>query len=315
MKARAISRLSARASSREAPGVAAAQKLVEIGHPDVALEGVEGGAHPRRERPLAVVVPPPIVAAALVGEPLAAGRLVLAHAQFQGEERPFRNASGAHVDEPAGEMGRQVHRVTLLHRQALDDVGGEDVERQDVAGQIRGGHHGAVEQRGGVAFAQAAHVDELVLHQGNPRHPPQRGGHGGIADAADPLGVHQIGDRLVIQPLEEDVLYAALQARGDDHLLQLRRFEGGRRDLLGRRGQHLPQGEGRHRHGQQLALALHDLPPSLIRRGTQTPPRAGGVPGGVRLCWFVTVWSATGGRPSSGWRGRRSTPGSSPAAG
>ena len=275
----------------------ALQAAEDVLRADVSLEALDRIGNLARQRTRAVVLAEGIVVAAGVLQALVARVAVQATAERHLEHRLLRDRARADVDAAATEGRGRIGRVGLLHRQRLDDRGREDVERQHVTREVRRRHDGAVEARGHVALAQAAHVDELVVHQRHPGHAPQRGRHRAITHAADLLEAQQVDRHVHRQPLGDHVGRAAALPARHHHLLDavigdrgLRRHVGGflghlRR--LGRLGrEHLAGAECRRAGGDRRAqLPRHALRERLVHllhrapSGLDQPARRGSTRG------------------------------------
>ena len=197
----------------------APQGVQDVYFRDIALVGVDGVAEGARQRPGAVVPAETVVAAAVVGEAVGIALGVPARAHLHAEHPIFRYALGADINVAAAERSRHFRREALLHRQRIDDVRGEDVERQHIARQVRRGHRGAVELGAGVALAEATHIDELALRQGEPGQAPQRLRHVAVAGAADGLGVEHVEGHVALDAFGHDVRGRGLEAAQHHHLL------------------------------------------------------------------------------------------------
>ncbi len=230
------------------------QNVEDVAGPDFALILLEGLANPAGQCPGAIVRSQPVVVTAVVGKAAAGGVGVVLGTDFHIEQEVIGNTPGFDIDIAAAEFGAHVRGIGLLNRQGIDDAGGEDIQRQHAAGQIRTGDHGAVQQGAGITLPQAPHIDELVVHQRHPGDPTQRGRHVRIADPADHLGTEQVHGGLVLQALHDHTLRGASQTGHHHHFLDAATgcgLPGGVFAVLLRHsGAGQPQGRGRDGQSQ-----------------------------------------------------------------
>ena len=165
------------------------------------------------------------------------------------------NRLGGEVDDAAAEFARIVDRIGLLDERGPDDRGREDVERHRAAQRLGARQGRTVEQRRGIAIAEAADIDEAAAHDAEAGDASQRAGDIALARARDVLarqhrhhlrgGAHDVRD---MAPDHDDVGHVHVHARrGDLGGLLLRLRIGG-----GRRGRRLPRRLGERGRRDEL---------------------------------------------------------------
>ena len=192
------------------------QGLENVGRAEVSLEtcqlrGQFGGKR------AAAIVSAEIVAAGIAQAAAGAVRMD-PRADLELQERRLGYAAGAYVNAAAAEGGRQVGRKTLGHGQRIQNGSRKQIQRNDVAGQIRRRHIGTVQRGAGVALAQSAHVNELALYQRHAGQAAQRGGHRAVTHSADLIYTQEVGNHFLLDALLHHVGGHRTLAAGGHHL-------------------------------------------------------------------------------------------------
>ena len=198
----------------------AVQRLEDAGRADVALEVVDRRRDLRRQGAGAVVLAPLVVVAAGIGEAVVVAVGVITGADLEVEHQPVGDGTRADVDAAAAEGRRLVGRVAFLDGERFDDLGREEVQRDDVPRQVGRGHVGAVQRRAGVALTQPADIDELVAHHRDGGQPSQGERNRAVPDAADLLAAHDVRDDILVETFLDDVLGRRLLPAFDDDFLE-----------------------------------------------------------------------------------------------
>ena len=120
----------------------------------------------RRKRPIPVVLPLIIFAAASVGEHLVVVGVVDRATHLETRDKPIGNALGPNINGPAPEGGLPIGAVGLLHREGVNNKAWEEIERHHVPGEIHRGNGSPIYRGLAVALAQAPDIDELAIDQG-----------------------------------------------------------------------------------------------------------------------------------------------------
>ena len=197
----------------------AAQFVEQLLHVDVGAILVDHGRDEPGQRAGAVVDAPLVGAASPVGQDFFPGGEVRPGADLEAESEVRRDGLGANVHRAAAEVGGRIGRIALLHDQGPHDGGGENVERDDVAGEVGGGDAGTVQRGARVALAQAAHVDELPVDERQAAHAAQRRRDRGVSQAGQRLVVHDVDHDLLLLALLDQCLGGAVETAEDDDLL------------------------------------------------------------------------------------------------
>src|SRR3546814_18135635 len=77
-----------------------------------------------------------------------------------GQEGLARACLGRQIDDAAAEFAGEIRRIAFLDERRIDDVRGEDVERDDALQRFGAGQRRAIEQRERITVAEAADADE-----------------------------------------------------------------------------------------------------------------------------------------------------------
>src|SRR5690606_18315245 len=108
---------------------------------------------------------------------------------------------GADIDRATTKVGRQIRGPGFLHAQRTYDARRENVQWNDVTGQVGRRNLRTVEGTGRVAFTESTNIDELVRDQRTPGNPPRRIADRRITEARDGIRIEHIGHRRIIEPL------------------------------------------------------------------------------------------------------------------
>ena len=93
------------------------------------------------------------------------GLAVTAHAEADREEVLYRDSLGGEVDHTAAKFTRIVGRVGLLDQRRCNDIGREDVERNNAAKRFGARQGEAVEECKRVAITQTANKDAAIAYK------------------------------------------------------------------------------------------------------------------------------------------------------
>src|SRR3546814_4023546 len=105
----------------------------------------------------AVIEAGPVGIAAIIGIAELVRRLAVpADAAREGQEGLARACLGRQIDDAAAEFAGEIRRIAFLDERRIDDVRGEDVERDDALQRFGAGQRRAVEQRERITVAEAA---------------------------------------------------------------------------------------------------------------------------------------------------------------
>ena len=163
------------------------------------LGGFEGCAAKRlnieRDSASAVVPAPVIQRSTAVKDTVAVGGFRVApRGQLHVGKVVLGRASGADIDNPAGEIAGVLRRVGLLHQQAADNFVRHDIQRHGFLKRHRAGNARAVEQSRRIALTETAHIDVLAVDQTQTGHPRQGDPHAGLTEPGQILHVQHIGN-------------------------------------------------------------------------------------------------------------------------
>src|SRR3546814_10397017 len=105
----------------------------------------------------------PVGSAAIIGIAELVRRLAVpADAAREGQEGLARACLGRQIDYAAAEFAGEIRRIAFLDERRIDDVRGEDVEREDALQRVGAGPRRAVEQRERIQVAEATDEEEAA---------------------------------------------------------------------------------------------------------------------------------------------------------